>query len=71
MSLPANVHVSEHPVIKTKISQIRQALSAKDTRQLSTEIASLMAAWVSNDAFSVTDGEKVCTFYQYFDKTSN
>lgn len=60
MSLPANVHVSSHPVISAKISALRQASSARDTRTLVTEISSLLAAWVSNDAFSAVEGPSVC-----------
>lgn len=60
MSLPSNVHVSSHPVLAAKLSQLRQKSSAKETRQLSTELASILSVWVSGEVFKSTPAsEKV------------
>lgn len=61
-SFPSNVHISQHPVLKTKISAIRQNVSAKTTRSLTSEISSILAVWVAGDAFKTTLGTKVCIY---------
>ncbi|KAJ5195020.1 uncharacterized protein N7498_008458 [Penicillium cinerascens] len=43
MSLPSNVHVSSHPCLKAKLSQLRsQSTSPRETRALVHEIASIL-----------------------------
>lgn len=66
MSLPPNVHVSSHPVVKAKISQIRQDLSAKSTKHLISEISSLLAAWVGEKAFTIEQGPQVSFCFCYY-----
>lgn len=42
-STPPNVHVSSHPCVKAKLSQLRSAsTSAKDTKTLIHEIATMV-----------------------------
>lgn len=60
--LPSNVHVSSHPVVQAKVSQLRQALPAKETRQLIGEISSLLAGWVGAEAFKIEAGPKVSLY---------
>lgn len=55
MSFPSNVHISSHPVLKAKLSQLRQKTSAKETRQLSTEISTILSVWVSEGSFKSVD----------------
>ncbi|KAA8648222.1 hypothetical protein EYZ11_009159 [Aspergillus tanneri] len=44
MSLPPNVHVSSHPCLQAKLSQLRsKSTSTRDTRGLVHEIATIMA----------------------------
>ncbi|KAJ5141936.1 hypothetical protein N7526_002931 [Penicillium atrosanguineum] len=43
MPLPSNVHVSSHPCLQTKLSQLRsQSTSPRETRDLVNEIASIL-----------------------------
>ncbi|KAJ5980789.1 hypothetical protein N7481_008087 [Penicillium waksmanii] len=43
MSLPSNVHVSSHPCLQAKLSQLRsQSTSPRETRDLVKEIASIL-----------------------------
>lgn len=58
MSFPSNVHVSSHPVLQAKLSQLRQKTSAKETRQLSAEISTILSVWVSEGTFSTVSGPK-------------
>lgn len=57
MSFAENIHVSSHPVLQVKLSQLRQKISAKETRQLSAEISTILSVWVSEKIFSTVDGE--------------
>lgn len=44
MTLPDNVHVSKHPVVASKLSQLRSVnANAKTVRQLVSDLASLLA----------------------------
>jgi uracil phosphoribosyltransferase len=43
MPLPSNVHISSHPCLKAKLSQLRsQSTSPRETRDLVKEIASIL-----------------------------
>lgn len=43
MSLPSNVHISSHPCLQAKLSQLRsQSTSPRETRDLVKEIASIL-----------------------------
>lgn len=49
-SLPSNIHVSSHPCLKAKLSQLRsQSTSTPETRELVNEIATILAI----EAFAV------------------
>lgn len=53
MTLPANVHVSSHPVLKHKFAQLRQKSSGRETRRLVSEISTILSTWVSSLEFKV------------------
>lgn len=43
MSLPSNVHISTHPCLQAKISQLRsQSTTPRETRALVEEISSIL-----------------------------
>lgn len=43
MSLPPNVHISTHPLLRAKLSQLRsQSTNARETKQLVHEIATMI-----------------------------
>lgn len=43
MSLPPNVHISAHPCLQAKLSQLRsQSTTPRETRALVEEIASIL-----------------------------
>lgn len=43
MALPSNVHVSSHPLLQAKLSQLRSAsTSTRETRSLVHEIATIL-----------------------------
>lgn len=51
--LPPNVHVSSHPCLNAKLSQLRsQSTSTRETRSLVTEITGILGV----EAFSVCLG---------------
>lgn len=54
----SNVHVSSHPILKSKLSQLRQKSSTKEARQLSTELATILSVWVSGEVFKPVDGQE-------------
>lgn len=55
MSSTSNVHVSTHPVLIAKISQLRSSTAdAKTTRQLTSEIASMLAYEATSKSLSLT-----------------
>lgn len=54
---PENVHVSSHPVLEAKLSQLRQNISARETRLISKEIATILAVWMSGEVFTTTKGD--------------
>lgn len=56
MSFASNVHISSHPVLKSKLSYLRQKISAKETRQYSDEISTILSVWVSEKVFTSSEG---------------
>jgi uracil phosphoribosyltransferase len=43
MSLPSNIHISTHPCLQAKLSQLRsQSTTPRETRALVEEIASIL-----------------------------
>lgn len=63
--LPANAHVSRHPCLRAKLSQLRVAQSsARETKLLIHEIATIVAVEALGSALqSVDDGEVGMRFF--------
>lgn len=65
MSLPPNVHVSQHPCLRAKLSQLRSgATSAKEVKSLVHEIALIVGCEALAAAVSAAPGPKVRRFPQ-------
>ena len=63
MSLPSNVHVSKHPCLLAKLSQLRsKSTSAKETKSLIHEIAFIVGCEALASAVEVSPGPKVRVF---------
>ncbi|KAI9793895.1 MAG: hypothetical protein M1816_007147 [Peltula sp. TS41687] len=61
-SLPPNVHISRHPCVRAKLSQLRSAqTNGRDTKTLVHEIALLVGVEALRDNVQITDGEKDTT----------
>jgi uracil phosphoribosyltransferase len=59
-SLPPNVHVSQHPCLRAKLSQLRsKSASAKEVKSLVHEIALIVACEALGSAVTAVDGPKV------------
>jgi uracil phosphoribosyltransferase len=59
-SLPSNVHVSAHPCLRAKISQLRsKSTKSKEAKTLIHEITLMLATEALANATSTTDGPKV------------
>ncbi|GJC95963.1 uracil phosphoribosyltransferase [Colletotrichum higginsianum] len=57
--LPSNVHVSQHPCLRAKLSQLRsQSTPAKDVKSLVNEIALMVAYEALAASTKATDGPK-------------
>lgn len=62
MSLPSNVHVSQHPCLRAKLSQLRsKSTAAKDVKTLVHEIGLIVATEALAASTKATDGPKVCS----------
>lgn len=49
-SLPSNVHISKHPIVQSKLSQLRSSsANAKETKALVHEIALLLGYEATSD----------------------
>lgn len=60
MSLPSNVHVSNHPCLRAKLSQLRSGnTSAKEVKTLVHEISLLVGTEALATAVSTAPGPKV------------
>ena len=60
-SLPPHVHVSQHPSLMAKLSQLRsKSTSAKEVKMLIHEIGLILAIEALAKAISPADGPKVC-----------
>ena len=60
MSLPANVHVSQHPSLLAKMSQLRsKSTSSSDTKALINEITLILSCEALTKAIAPTNGPKV------------
>lgn len=58
--LPANVHVSQHPCLRAKLSQLRsQSTPAKEVKTLVNDIALMVAYEALGASTKATDGSKV------------
>lgn len=61
MSFPSNVHISKHPCLRAKLSQLRSgSTSAKEVKSLVHEIALIVGCEALSVALSSTSGSKVC-----------
>lgn len=55
MTVPANVHVSSHPLLQAKLSQIRSAsTTTRETRNLVHEIAMILGVEAFASGWKVT-----------------
>ncbi|EXF82404.1 uracil phosphoribosyltransferase [Colletotrichum fioriniae PJ7] len=60
--LPANVHVSQHPCLRAKLSQLRsQSTPAKEVKTLVNDIALMVAYEALGASTKATDGSKDST----------
>lgn len=63
-NLPSNVHVSQHPSLLAKLSQLRsKSASSRDVKSLIHEISLVLACEAVSSALKATNGPKV-TFTQ-------
>jgi hypothetical protein len=54
-SLPSNVHISQHPCLKAKISQLRsQSTGARDAKRLIHDISTMLGYEALGSALSTT-----------------
>ena len=61
-SLPPKVHVSQHPCLLAKLSQLRsKSTSARDVKSLVHEISLIVGCEALASALSTGSGAKVCT----------
>ncbi|EHA53002.1 hypothetical protein MCOR27_006584 [Pyricularia oryzae] len=59
MDLPSNVHVSQHPCLRAKLSQLRSKnASAKEVKSLVSEISLFIASEAMSSTLKVVDGPK-------------
>lgn len=62
MSLPANVHVSQHPSLLAKLSQLRaSSTSAKEVKALIHEIGLILSIEALAKVTASASGPKVCS----------
>lgn len=59
--LPANVHISQHPSLQAKISQLRsKTASSRETNALVHEISLILACEALSKSLTAVPGAKVC-----------
>lgn len=59
-SLPSNVHISQHPCVRAKLSQLRSHQNnGRETKTLVHEIALILGCEALCGNLDVVDGEKV------------
>lgn len=65
--LPENVHVSNHPCLQAKLSQLRsKSTNARDVKALINEISLILGCEALAKGLAVTPGPTVCcTFINY------
>lgn len=62
-TLPKNAHVSSHPCLKAKLSQLRSAGTAsRDVQTLVHEIALMVGYEALASGLKAQDGSKVCLY---------
>ena len=60
MSLPSNVHVSQHPCLRAKLSRLRSKdTQAREVKGLVEEIATILGVEALGSALTAVDGPKV------------
>lgn len=62
-SVPPNVHVSNHPCLRAKLSQLRsKSVSARDVKSLIHELSVIVACEALATAITAVDGPQVKSF---------
>jgi uracil phosphoribosyltransferase len=60
MALPSNIHVSSHPCLQAKLSQLRShSTSPRETRSLVHDIATILGVEAFAAGLKVSSGGKV------------
>lgn len=60
MSLPANVHVSQHPCLRAKLSRLRsKQTQAREVKNLIEEISTILGCEALGTVLTAVDGPKV------------
>jgi uracil phosphoribosyltransferase len=63
---PSNVHESQHPVLKVKVSQLRNGeIGPRQVRTLTNEIATILAVEASQAVFDVRFGQMAVSAFGY------
>lgn len=63
-NLPPNVHVSQHPSLQAKISQLRSnSTNSRETNALVHEISLIVACEALAKSLTAISGPKVCRHY--------
>lgn len=74
MSLPSNVHISTHPLLRAKLSQLRsQSTNARETKQLVHDIATMIGYEALASGLETTSGktDKSPIGYEYTTETTS
>lgn len=67
MSLPSNIHISTHPCLQAKLSQLRsQNTTPRETRALVEEIASILGVEAFAQGLTLTKTGTVCLYTPFF-----
>jgi uracil phosphoribosyltransferase len=62
-SLPSNVHVSQHPCLRAKLSQLRsKSTSPREVKSLIHEISLIVSCEALASSLEATDGPQVSEF---------
>lgn len=62
-SLPANAHISNHPCVRAKLSQLRsQGTNAREVKALINEIATIVGVEALGKALEVSDHGTVSSY---------
>ena len=71
-SLPSNVHVSTHPSVLAKLSQLRSsAANSRETKALVHEIGLMVGYEAVGAGLTVTKGTEVINYFLFKEITGN